>query len=237
MTTNFPGSVDSFPRPSSTTNTDDPGFELDVVIDNLSDALEAVETRSLSLGPSSLAAPPVKPIVGRWYTGTVSNLAAGKGVTTTDHVFHPIVFGHGVTLDRLGMFITATVAASTVRLGVCASAADGLPGVRVVDGGTVDSSTSGEKTVTVSTALSAGAVYWLVFSGSTTGITAWGTGTPMGYDLGRASGNWDTPYQALYLTGRTAAVLDSDYTSVRGGSLGLAFGNYARPLVRIGSVT
>jgi len=48
VATNFPGSVDSFPRPTSTTNTNDPGFELDVVIDNLSDALEAVETRVLA---------------------------------------------------------------------------------------------------------------------------------------------------------------------------------------------
>lgn len=47
MTTAFPGGVDSFPRPTSTTNTDDAGFELDIVVDNLSDALEAVETRAL----------------------------------------------------------------------------------------------------------------------------------------------------------------------------------------------
>ena len=47
MPTSFPGAVDSFPRPGATTNTDDPGFELDVVVDNLSDALEAVETRVL----------------------------------------------------------------------------------------------------------------------------------------------------------------------------------------------
>jgi len=48
MATNFPGSVDSFPRPGPFTNTDDPGFELDVVIDNLSDAVEAVETDVLA---------------------------------------------------------------------------------------------------------------------------------------------------------------------------------------------
>jgi len=44
MATSFPGSVDAFPRPTASTNTDDPGFELDVVIDNLSDAVEALET-------------------------------------------------------------------------------------------------------------------------------------------------------------------------------------------------
>lgn len=45
MATSFPGAVDSFPRPQSDTNTDDAGFELDIVIDHLSDAVEALETR------------------------------------------------------------------------------------------------------------------------------------------------------------------------------------------------
>lgn len=47
MTTTFPGAVDAFPRPTSTTYTDDSGFELDLLIDNLSDALEAVESAVL----------------------------------------------------------------------------------------------------------------------------------------------------------------------------------------------
>ena len=50
MATNFPGSVDSFPRPGPATNTDDSGFELDLVIDHLSDAVEAVETTVLAGG-------------------------------------------------------------------------------------------------------------------------------------------------------------------------------------------
>jgi hypothetical protein len=45
MPTSFPGAVDALPRPSASTYTDASGFELDVVIDNLSDAVEAIETR------------------------------------------------------------------------------------------------------------------------------------------------------------------------------------------------
>lgn len=43
MTTVFPGAIDSLPRPGAATNMDDPGFEGDTVIDNISDAIEAVE--------------------------------------------------------------------------------------------------------------------------------------------------------------------------------------------------
>ena len=47
MPTSFPGAVDSLPRPTSTTNTSDSGFELDIVVDNLSDAVEALEAEAL----------------------------------------------------------------------------------------------------------------------------------------------------------------------------------------------
>jgi len=50
VATNFPASVDSFPRPGMTSNTDDPGVELDVMLDHHSDALEAVEDAVLDGG-------------------------------------------------------------------------------------------------------------------------------------------------------------------------------------------
>lgn len=53
MTTVFPTSIDSLPRPGSGTYTDDSGFELDVVLDNISDAIEAIETK---LGTGTLIA-------------------------------------------------------------------------------------------------------------------------------------------------------------------------------------
>lgn len=44
MTTTYPGAVDSLPRPTSSTQMDATGYEGDVVIDNISDAIEAVQT-------------------------------------------------------------------------------------------------------------------------------------------------------------------------------------------------
>jgi hypothetical protein len=42
---NFPASLDSLANPTSTTETDDPGFELDVVVSTIHDILEAVEAK------------------------------------------------------------------------------------------------------------------------------------------------------------------------------------------------
>ena len=50
MATSFPGGVDSFPRPGSTTEQDDTGFEHDVLHNDVSDAVEALETAVLDGG-------------------------------------------------------------------------------------------------------------------------------------------------------------------------------------------
>ena len=44
MATDYPGDIDSLPRPTAATAMNAAGFEGDVVIDNLSDAVEAIET-------------------------------------------------------------------------------------------------------------------------------------------------------------------------------------------------
>ena len=114
MTTNFPGSVDSFPRPTSTTNTDDPGFELDVVIDNLSDALEAVET--------TLGFQPLNAQTGTTYTLAASD--AGKLVTLTN--------AGAITLSVPGSTFTAGQRVDCVVLGtgmVTVTAGTGAPTV------------------------------------------------------------------------------------------------------------
>lgn len=49
---NFPSSLDSLANPTSTTYTDDSGFELDVVISNLNDIVEALEAK-LGIGATT----------------------------------------------------------------------------------------------------------------------------------------------------------------------------------------
>ena len=65
-----------------------------------------------------------------------------------------------VTLDRIGIEVTTGGGAgAVVRLGIY-SDTNGVPDALVLDAGTVDSTGTGIKTITISQALSAG-VYWL----------------------------------------------------------------------------
>lgn len=68
MTTTYPGAKDNLPRPGPATEMDDAGFEGDLVIDNISDAIEAIETK-LGIGSSVAAANQVLRGTGAGATG------------------------------------------------------------------------------------------------------------------------------------------------------------------------
>lgn len=89
-------------------------------------------------------------------TGGHSSAAATDGTVTAT----PIWLGGGKTFTSMGVSVTvAGATGSVIRLGVYADA-NGTPGARVLDAGTVASDTTGVKTVTVSWAPVAGR-YWL----------------------------------------------------------------------------
>lgn len=81
MTTTFPSAVDSLPRPASTTLRNAAGYELHTVVDNLSDAIEAVETK---LGTGAATAAPSGGVLratgagaSAWGPAQSADLAAG----------------------------------------------------------------------------------------------------------------------------------------------------------------
>lgn len=63
------------------------------------------------------------------------------------------------TFDRIGFHVTTAAAVTTIRLGIYGTTS-GLPDALVLDAGTIDSSTTGGKEITISQALPAG-LYWL----------------------------------------------------------------------------
>lgn len=73
---------------------------------------------------------------------------------------HPFWVGQTTTFERIGAEVTTAVAASAVRLGVYADTGRGSPGARILDAGTIDSTTTGAKEITISTTLQPG-LYWL----------------------------------------------------------------------------
>jgi hypothetical protein len=87
MATSYPGGIDSLPRPTASTLMSATGFEGHTVIDNLSDAVEAIETElgtnpsaayatvSARIAAAEAAAAAVAPELGQWdidtrYSGT-----------------------------------------------------------------------------------------------------------------------------------------------------------------------
>ncbi len=74
---------------------------------------------------------------------------------------HPFWVGQPTSFDKIGVEVTTAVAASAVRLGIYADNGRGNPGARIVDAGTVDSSTTGAKELTIAVTLQPG-LYWLV---------------------------------------------------------------------------
>lgn len=95
----------------------------------------------------------------RYYTApssgrTTASLAAGTVCA------HPFWVGQTTSFDRIGANVTTNVAATTVLLGIYADNGRGSPGARIIDAGTIDSSTTGAKELTISRLLLPG-LYWL----------------------------------------------------------------------------
>lgn len=98
-------------------------------------------------------------ITGRWY-GTLVAAANNPTNPQDDLCLFPFVIPKAASFDRIAVNITTAAASTTVRLGVYAhDPATENPGALLFDAGTVDSSTTGTKEITISETLAAG-IYW-----------------------------------------------------------------------------
>jgi hypothetical protein len=75
--------------------------------------------------------------------------------------FIPFWVTRSMTIDRVNVEVTTALASSTIRLGIYSSSND-APGSLLADFGTADSSSTGQKELTVSQAVSAGLYYFAV---------------------------------------------------------------------------
>jgi hypothetical protein len=103
--------------------------------------------------------------VGRYYAAGLGGAATVEPLTVDRAYAVPVDLDQPRTLDRIGVSVTtAGAAGSVVRLGAYQTGADGLPGARIADFGTVDSTTTGDKELTINQTISAtfGRRIWLV---------------------------------------------------------------------------
>jgi hypothetical protein len=90
-----------------------------------------------------------------------ANSTGAVGTVNQARTF-PFAFAGAVTLTEVRVNVTTAIASSVIRIGIYSSDSFGLPGTLLADFGTVDSSTTGEKTIaSLSQALAAGTGYHL----------------------------------------------------------------------------
>lgn len=163
MATVYPGAIDGAPATHA----------------DVSDAMLAIENE-LGTDPAGafatlkarLAAAEFTYRSGGYYV--VEGLETATATPTLNQLqASPFRWESSVTADRIGVRVNAGVASATIRLGVYASAAGGLPGSLILDAGTIDASTAGFKEIIISQAFSPG-TYWLAVcaQGATTALNA-----------------------------------------------------------------
>jgi hypothetical protein len=81
--------------------------------------------------------------------GSLISVAVPQNVLTVTPLFVP----RAVTLDRIGGEATVAAAGSTIRYGIYEDDGDGYPSRLLLDAGTVDTSTTGVKEITISQAV------------------------------------------------------------------------------------
>lgn len=93
------------------------------------------------------------------YYGTPAAAVTTSARGQNQHCVTPFVVQSTTTYDRIRAEVTATAAASTVRLGIYGST-DGKPGSLIVDAGTIDGTSATTQEITISETLTPG-LYWL----------------------------------------------------------------------------
>jgi hypothetical protein len=138
---------------------------------------------------------------GSYFSGDMAGAVTTKSSITTSYLIR-VFIPRAMTVDRIGLEITTNIAASTVRLAIYTDVND-VPTALVLDAGTIDSSTTGYKEITINQALNAGWV-WLgccASTGHAVVVKGSGLSTGQGYNttgstysgfnvLGMSSGTW-----------------------------------------------
>jgi hypothetical protein len=132
-----------------------------------------------------------------WYAaGATTGIAMTTGALTTNRLYAvPFISPKAITLDRIGINVTTLGSGASARLGIYVDNGNLYPGSLLLDAGTVDMSTTGVKTITISQALSANTLYWLVLvcnvAATIRAIAATGMVTVLGVSSGLGTA-WNT---------------------------------------------
>lgn len=133
------------------------------------------DTITIASAVSAAAAATPNWISGRWYgvqeVGSAT-VFGGSALVANLLCLAPVLVPKATPVDRIGANVTAAVASTTIRLGIYGDfAASGIASL-LLDAGTIDSSTTGNKELTISQVLPPGWLWLAVISNGTPAMTA-----------------------------------------------------------------
>ena len=163
---------------------------------------------------AELNAPGIMPgekqlITGKW-VGLPAVTSAVAAPAVNQAFLTPFWVPRSQAFDRIGLFVTTAVAASTIRLGVYADN-NGVPGALITDYGTVDTTTTGAKEITI--ALTQGpALLWLCAA------SQGGTPTVLALNLALCPSTSPSPQTSWVITAVSGALPASASGAAVGGT-------------------
>lgn len=192
--------------------------------DDSAGALKKVLIRDLSSGGLSFFRNVGTSPIECWY-GAATTQASMNTVTlsvaaTTSTIYAvPFVEDRGGTLDRIALNVNIAEPSTVVRMGIysATSSTDLYPDALVVDAGEIDSTSTGTKTLTISTNLTKGTLYYLVCiadntTGTATGPTIRGhSAATMPNILGTSSAFTASANTSFSLAGQTYGALPATF--------------------------
>jgi hypothetical protein len=137
---------------------------------------------------------------GSYFTGDMAGAITTKTGLSTSYLFRAFI-PRAMTVDRIGLEVTTLLNPSTIRLAIYTDVND-VPTALILDAGTIDSSTTGYKEITISQALNPGWV-WLgacASSASTAVVRASALSTGQGY---HATGSTYSAFNVLGMSSST----------------------------------
>jgi hypothetical protein len=149
-------------------------------------SLAAVATSGSYLDLSNPPSPSrVTPTSTEWLTTTIGSVSYGSngGLYEGGLVLFPFRPDIPWTVTEICLEITTAAASSAVKYVIYSAAANGQPGSLLLETGSLDATTTGNKIATgLNLSLSGGAVYWIgvrVSTASSLGYRGWANGTTM----------------------------------------------------------
>ncbi|MDQ3540787.1 MAG: hypothetical protein M3440_08880 [Chloroflexota bacterium] len=161
---------------------------------------------------------------GRFYgpLSVLSGYPTPTGAVATQNRLYatPVYIPQNGTFNVAGIEITTAVAAATVRLGIYAALANGLPGALVADFGTIDATVAGFRSVPITITLPRGS-YWLagVSNNSTIAMLRILAAAGVTATMGHVTTDGTSPRNALQKTDLLADNLSLPATFGPAGSL------------------